>query len=83
MSNGAILRESKKACVQVYVGENLKGFLQISTIFGSLKVKIDPQNPLNLLYFTGRFKGGNGSILSLDDSKMVETWRKPSKFSPA
>ena len=82
MSNGAILRESKKACVQVYVGENLKGFLQISTIFGSLKVKIDLQNPLILLYFTGRFKGGNWSVLSLDDSKVVETWRKPFKFSP-
>ena len=72
MKYGAILRESTKACVQVYVGENLKGFLQISIIFGSLKVKIYPQNPLNLLYFTGRFKGGNRSVLSLDDSKMIE-----------
>ena len=57
----------------MYAGENLEGFLQVSTIFESLKVKIDAQNPLKSTDFTGSFKGGNPSILTLSHSEMVET----------
>ena len=57
----------------MYAGENLEGFLQVSTIFESLKVKIDAQNPLKSTDFTGSFKGGNLSILTLSGSKMIET----------
>ena len=46
-------------------GKNPEDFLQVSIIFESLKVKIDGQNPLKSTNFTGSFKGGNRSILTI------------------